>query len=360
MLSQGLDDSWDLTPVIDLIYSLSSQDDPFIAQNGSLPSTITHPVEGDDDGAHGGEQRLGNFNKLSRFLGQPFDTPPPVIAPTNLAPRDGIPDNGRCTSSVLEGEQTLDNPVRCQDELRGTNLRKDEVLHAGLVRPEPSKRKKKSKKQHEETPVNGGLPIISPNSGEDSDTGQKQLPYTPDRKSIIYEILYGNTPDGGNSTLYGAPVPPGSNSPLKYTKFFNLKDRSPSKIGHYNPRLQPHSGDHLLAAAKKTKLVLNLCESFPAESDCILALGAPERMQTSDCLAPNTVHVFIDVSNVSPGSKLPGRVSQLTANKIMIGFHDSFKTSRGMPISTRIPRVPFSFHILHSFWSAVVPARKEY
>lgn len=32
--------------------------------------------------------------------------------------------------------------------------------------------------------------------------------------------------------------------------------------------------------------------------------------------------------------------------KITIGFHDSVKVSRGMPISTRIPRVPFSFHNL--------------
>ncbi len=30
----------------------------------------------------------------------------------------------------------------------------------------------------------------------------------------------------------------------------------------------------------------------------------------------------------------------------MIGFHDSLKVSRGMPISARTPRVPFSFHNL--------------
>lgn len=347
MLSQGLDDSWDLTPVIDLIYSLSSQDDPFIADNGSLPSAITHPVEGDDDGAHSGEHSLGNFDTLWRFLGQPFDTPPPVIAPTFLAPRDLISDKGRYTSGVLEGEKTSDNSVRCQDELHGTNIRKDEVLHAPLLSFEPSKRKKKPKKHHEEILINGGLPIIiTASSGEDSDTGQNQLPYTPDRKSIIYEILYGNTPNGGNSTRYGISIAPTSTSPFKHAKTFSLKDVSPPKIAKYNSRSKPHPRDNLSAAAKKAKLVLNLCERFPAENDCIRALAAPESTQTTDCLAAAAVHVFVDVSNVSPGSTLPSQVSPLTINKIMIGFHDSFKTSRGMPISSRIPRVPFSFHNL--------------
>lgn len=307
MLSQAIDHSWDLTPVIDLIYSLSSKDDPFIAHNGSLPSTVTQPTESGEDGGHGGEQRLGNFDKLWEFLGQPADTLPPITAPTSLVLGDSLSDEGQCSSSDLASEQALYKLVGCQDGLEETDLPNDEVLPAT---PKPINRTKKSKKkQRGEIPAQevqlasyGGLPIIRTSSGEDSDTGLQQLPYTPDRKSIIYEILYGNTPNGRKSTLFANPVPPGSTSPLRNTKAFNLKDWPASKTGQHNSRWQSDPQDHLSAAAKKAKLVLSLCERFPAEKDCISALGAPKSMTTSNCLASTTVHVFVDVSNVSLGS----------------------------------------------------------
>lgn len=304
MLSQAIDHSWDLTPVIDLIYSLSSKDDPFIAHNGSLPSTVTQPTESGEDGGHGGEQKLGSFEKLWEFLGQPFDTPPPIIAPTSVVLGDSLPDGGPHSSGDLASEL-----VGCQDRLEETDLPNDEVLPAT---PKPINRTKKSKKkqrgevtaQEVQLASYGGLPVIRTSSGEDSDTGLQQLPYTPDRKSVIYEILYGNTPNGRKSTLFANPVPPGSTSPLKTTKAFNLKDWPASKTGQHNSRWQSDFQDHLSAAARKAKLVLSLCERFPAEKDCISALGAPKSMTISNCLASTTVHVFVDVSNVSLGSEI--------------------------------------------------------
>jgi hypothetical protein len=56
------------------------------------------------------------------------------------------------------------------------------------------------------------------------------------------------------------------------------------------------------------------------------------------------IHVFVDMSNVR--FELPACVSCPYANislKIMVGFHDSVKVSRNIPITTRIRRVHMSF-----------------
>lgn len=301
MLSQAVDHPWDLTPVIDLIYSLSSKDDPFIAYNGSLPSTITQPTDDGEARGCNGEQSLGNFDKLWEFLGQSFDTPPLSIAPPSLAIGDSLSDESRGSSGDFPSEQALHKLVDPQDGLEEKDTPKDEALHAT---PQPSNRTKKSKrKRREEAPAQevqlasyGGPPIIRTSSGEESDTGLQQLQYSSDRKSIIYEILYGNIHNRRKSTSYGNPVPPKSTS--KNTK---AKDWPTSKTGQHTTRWQPDPQDYLSAAAKKAKLVLSLCERFPAEKDCISALGAPKSLPTSNCLASTTVHVFVDVSNVSLG-----------------------------------------------------------
>ena len=347
MLSQSVDHSWDLTPVIDLIYTLSSNDDPFIADNGSLPSAVTRPTVNGEDEHSGGEQRLGNFNKLWEFLGQPYNTPPPIIEPTTPALGDNLPDDGWSST----GE-----PGNCswQVEPQSTDLPRKKDLRALLPIPQWNKKQKKSKKkqhgdvlsQEVELASYGGLPIIKASSGEDSDTGPRQAPRCPDRRSVIYEILYGNTLNGRNSTLSGDFIPLGASSPLKDAKTHKLKDWQITNTSQQKARWQPDLQGPMSAAAKKAKLVLDLCERLPAERNSIMALGPAIGVPTSSCLPVTAVHVFIDVSNVSLSLELAILFLQLTSRKIMIGFHDSFKVSRGLSISTRIPRIPFSFHNL--------------
>ena len=307
MLSQAVDHSWDLTPVIDLIYSLSSKDDPLIAYNGSLPSAATQPAGSGQDGGSGGDQRLGNFDKLWEFLGQPFDTPPPVLEAPSLASGNDLPDEGRYNSGDAGSEQTPFRTVRWQDWPKKTNVPWDADLLTPLATPSKQKKKPK-KKQHGDVLAQdvqlasyGDLPIIRTSSAEDSDTGLEQLQDPPDRKSIIYDILYGNTPNGKASNVYGGFLLPTSLSPFKRTKVPHSKNWSVSRTGQHNSQWQPVAQGDLSAAAKKAKLVLSLCERFPAEKDCISALGAPKNPQTSDSLASTAIHVFVDVSNVSLG-----------------------------------------------------------
>lgn len=322
MLSSAIDHSWDLTPVIDLIYSLSSKDDPFIAHNGSLPSKVIRPIKSGEE-LDGGEQSLGNFDKLWEYLGQAVDIPPPIIEPISSALGNNLPDEGGCGFGDVRSEQTPSQSVRWQDRHHGSDLPKEEILHTLLATPERSGRKKKSeKKQHgkvfaqeAELASYSVLPIIRTSSGEDSDAGLQQIRVSPDRKSVIYEILYGNTPYGKKSTPYGNYLSPGSTSPLKSTKAFNLKDWPVSQTGHNNPRRQPDPQGSSSAAAKKAKLVLSLCERFPAEKSCISALGAPPSVPRNDDLASTAVHVFVDVSNVSLGSESASLFSRLTRSK---------------------------------------------
>jgi hypothetical protein len=56
------------------------------------------------------------------------------------------------------------------------------------------------------------------------------------------------------------------------------------------------------------------------------------------------IHVFVDSSNVSLSLTDLLAFTPLMSLQIMIGFHDCYKTSRKIPVTARIRRLPLSFH----------------
>ncbi|KAJ5972085.1 uncharacterized protein N7479_002003 [Penicillium vulpinum] len=76
---------------------------------------------------------------------------------------------------------------------------------------------------------------------------------------------------------------------------------------------------HQSAAERRATLMIRLVGHFPTYANIVYQVG-----QISDIDSP-PIHVFVDMSN------------------IMVGFHDAVKTSRNIPLSTRIPRVHMSF-----------------
>ena len=305
MLSQAVDHTWDLSPVIDLIYSLSRKGEPLIVHDDTPLPTLVESTERLVQDGNDTQKQLGNFDKLWDFLGQPLDVPPPVVQPTTPAFGSSAPDEGWCSPAGHEAEYTLAKAVRWRDEFQGANL--EDKLDPSIVvaASRLSKRKKKSKrKQRSEVLaeelrqiVSGGLPAIGVSSEEESDKVEEQLPRPSDRRSVIYDILYGTKHNGGGSIIYRP-----SSLPISLVKNNTNPDLGGwpvSRSGQHSSRGQPEHQRVLSAVAKKAKLILELRQRFPAERDCISSLGTSQNVHVNGLPACSAIHVFVDVSNVS-------------------------------------------------------------
>lgn len=78
------------------------------------------------------------------------------------------------------------------------------------------------------------------------------------------------------------------------------------------------------AADRRVGLLTKLLKEFPDYAEIVSQVGRPMKNRAKDP-SSRPIHVFVDISN------------------IMIGFHNSVKESRSIPINTRIPRLPLSF-----------------
>ncbi|KAL2811113.1 hypothetical protein BJX63DRAFT_444343 [Aspergillus granulosus] len=87
-------------------------------------------------------------------------------------------------------------------------------------------------------------------------------------------------------------------------------------------RLQPLL--YKTAADQRVGLLTKLLSNFPDYADLLVRPGRSMKSRRPD-ISPLPIHVFVDMSN------------------IMVGFHDTMKISRNIPVSTRIRRIPLAF-----------------
>ncbi|KXG53028.1 uncharacterized protein PGRI_000780 [Penicillium griseofulvum] len=83
------------------------------------------------------------------------------------------------------------------------------------------------------------------------------------------------------------------------------------------------STQHGPAAERRAMLMTRLLDHFPAYARIVSQVGMAS--DPSDDIDSRPIHVFVDMSN------------------IIVGFHDSVKVSRNIPLSTRIRRIHMSF-----------------
>jgi hypothetical protein len=88
------------------------------------------------------------------------------------------------------------------------------------------------------------------------------------------------------------------------------------------PRLQPLI--YTSAADQRVGLLTKLLKDFPDYAELIAESGRSKPSKKHD-ISARPIHVFVDMSN------------------IMVGFHDTMKLSRNIPVQTRIRRLPLSF-----------------
>ncbi|KAL4910768.1 hypothetical protein BDW74DRAFT_141827 [Aspergillus multicolor] len=87
-------------------------------------------------------------------------------------------------------------------------------------------------------------------------------------------------------------------------------------------RLQPLA--YKSAADQRVGLLTKLLKDFSDYAELIAYSGRPNQSKKID-LSSRPIHVFVDISN------------------IMVGFHDTMKISRKIPVQTRIRRLPLSY-----------------
>ncbi|KAF4768511.1 hypothetical protein N7455_012310 [Penicillium solitum] len=82
---------------------------------------------------------------------------------------------------------------------------------------------------------------------------------------------------------------------------------------------------HLSAADRRATLIARLLGQFPAYAKIVSQVGQISQHRPIESIDSLPIHIFVDMSN------------------IMVGFHDAVKTSRNIPLSSRIRRVHMSF-----------------
>lgn len=298
MVPRAEEEDWDLRPVIDLIYSLSVYKDPYT--KAAAPKSPSSPSQ---ERRHtpltfqnGSEQasQLGNFDKIWQYLDQPTDLLPPEVP---VAPLDGyievLDDDGHGHHSPLKA-------VKWRDELEGADLADNDEnydLH-GLGNLTKSQRKKARRKQRRDAEAcRDGRTL--PSESEDDSGKEAQAAQIPDRKTIIHEILHGNSlPDHHLGRLRSGKV---------------LREGVPPDAAAW-PVASPYSARQAIqiltppkdkaltvAAAKTTKLISMLTETFIDERQYLSNISLVRHLGISASIPAEGLHVFVDASNVCFG-----------------------------------------------------------
>ena len=275
-------EGWDLTPAIDLIYSLS------IKHEENVPKAFFEPSSdavSQISASNGRTTHLGNFDKIWQFLGQPLDTPPPELALDPAARTVGLPQD--------QGSQ-IDTPlkaVKWRDEVEGADLADDDDPLAYLTKSQRKKARRKLRRRAlAAAPINGAA--IPSDSEGDSDK-EIATPKTPDRKSIINKILFGkSSPNDNDGRLrLGNILRPEIKDELKSWPIIAAKQA----ISVLKPAEETNL---VIIEQRRTTLLSMLRSTFIDERPYLSNLSLTPY---TSCLTPQVVegiHVFIDASNV--------------------------------------------------------------
>lgn len=357
MSSQDIEDVWDFTPVIDLNYSLSFQQEVYstddLASSASSEEPVTPTFESNSNEF---ERELGNFDKIWEFLGLPSDALPPVLSPLEVG----------TLTNVVGAANALDDPlgfsasknVRWRDELGKAGIA-DEIdkvsgqsvaqLWKAWKKIPNAKKGNRKKKKKKKTKLNrqDDSRSASPSSSE-TESGLPSAAATPTRtrSSVIHELLHGatsrgSTPmlktgltnksplKGSDITILAAPThryplrsrlkaqesseaqkpsfediatsctliidaPQPPKTPVSPPEGIGTKSRSTIKTQEAI-KAQTSAED---IATKRARLIVKLTDRFLSERSLLERLDLSTNTENVQVGPEHGLHVFIDASNV--------------------------------------------------------------
>ncbi|KAI9707167.1 MAG: hypothetical protein M1836_000127 [Candelina mexicana] len=347
MRSEPEGSSWDFTPVINLINSLSNRE--VTPANNDVVTIAQHSDNGDLTDSTSG---LGNFSRLWEYLGQPQDLPPPTVASVDSSSIDGkLGFDGLVdVSPVLKG-------VRWRDEVDGADLEDNDEFGRATASKLTKKQRRLANRLRKSQELarqlqakKGKLPNTKLPSDIESDNELQRLRLSPAQKASVYHSGSATSKNDENRSLHYSSSPPSSTSPVK-TSRSHIPDltwpvSNPHRLNPACPPWMPPISciEPLVPMSslnKKAKLTQDLIRKFEAQKTSLMN---PLPLLTSSAItdvSTNGLHIFVDASN------------------IMIGFHETLKRARGIPISRYIRRVPFSYQCLALIMERGRPAAKR-
>ncbi len=297
-------DDWDFTPVIDLIYSLSSSNEYFSESTSwtSNASPEEQVAQNTKDRDEQGTQ-LGNFDKIWQYLGQPLNVPPPTI-PTEPS------------AEVIEILKTTNDSalltlkgVRWRDELEGGDLADNDDIDdtpdfSGLTKEQRKKARRKLRREAEAARVTNGQNVAS--GSENESEKETQAPPTrdtkrdtshPSKKDVIYHILHKTIPKAepgrlrlGEPSTARIPIDVGP-----WPVAFPQAGAQAIQILKPPPKEQ---STYAAAAAKKARLMTMLNERFQDEQHSLSKISSTQQVDNAGIVTAESIHVFVDASNV--------------------------------------------------------------
>ncbi|KAL4977443.1 hypothetical protein BDW66DRAFT_158811 [Aspergillus desertorum] len=332
--------NWDFTPVINLLRSPTCQNKGQSTRDTSLDyslvSLASHEIRQDDVGRSDigeasmtGENlstpKLGDFGSLWELLGSTG------VSPASKSETQLQPEPSQRTSSkpitilkrpMVEGTvSTPESPL--QSVINSTTQSKHDAQHT--VRVQRHRRRNKT--------VQGASSSESTPGGEsDSCSSVFDPPFSHPQSAppmIPPQVGVPQTRAGLFET------PPSSFDELD--EFLTSKSVGISASARTS-RLQPLA--YTSAADQRVGLLTKLSKDFPDYAELIAESGRLKPSKRLD-ISSRPIHVFVDMSN------------------IMVGFHDTMKISRDIPVQTRIRRLPLSFQNFSLILERGRPAAKR-
>ncbi|KAL3479511.1 hypothetical protein BJX99DRAFT_222245 [Aspergillus californicus] len=335
--------NWDFTPVINLLRSPTRSTD-LSPSDRPLPPTPLHDIAYDAENsvikgnalkdANTSSSELGDFGGLWELLGntspssslkgrEPYHEPQPSKESTKSVTILKRPSNADATVAKASTVRTALKPISI---LSRTNAHSSSRLKAD-TEPHISdqQRGRRGTSSHE--------PTTSENdAGAESDLSVFDPPLF--KPQSIPPMIPPQV--GFPEVKTGSPETPPS-SFEESDEFLTpnaIKQRSRISSSRLLPLVYKN------AAEQRVGLLTKLLKNFPDYAELLVQAGRSTKPKSGD-ISSRPIHVFVDMSNIS------------------VGFHDTMKYSRNIPVKTRIRRVPISFQNFSLILERGRPAAKR-
>lgn len=324
------DSLWSLAAAIELLkFDISSRRPP---TPPPVPKLL-EPIEQDAVGT------LGDFSSLWKEL--------EFVQNDTHVQDEAVNQHESDTVAANEFAQLVKG-VKWRDEADGADLEDNvepEVLSGSALRTRKrAARRARARERELKAREEEAASYIETDTGSSDDAGEEleRLRRSPDRRGVIASLL--GRPRPHEVTPPTSPSPPKESSrlrtpskkewPVSNPFLWTAPISSPSKT-------VITAQDGLTPRLRKIKLINQLAQQYQTEAKYLKNSGLQEPAFSPLNTSSIGVHVFIDMSNIS------------------IGFHDCLKAARGIPIETRVKRIPMDFHNLSLVLERGRPAAKR-
>ena len=328
MSAKESNQSWDFSPVYDLLQQFSISADPAERRrdfpvvegeaSGESSSSFDQPETPDGETPETG---LGNFDKIWEYLSLPPQEASSTVE-DDLHKSSSTPSNGTREPKIVKWRDEVDGADLADNDDTGELFDMSHMSKKQRLKVTRKLRKAANGKKHGDSKA-----AAAPTSSENESEKENKIRRTPDTKRVIHNLLYGSDPS-----------PPKAFNTL-HTQVFNTHELEINSEGSLVPKPtilkryvlpspEPAPTALAVAAARKEILMRMLNERFPEERQFLDSISLFAHAHETPGPTPEGLHVFIDASN------------------ILIGFHDAIKASRSIDKNARIRRQPLSFHSL--------------